>query len=63
MLKHASLKRRLLIGNQTSFMTKEFKVIYNRSRLRNKIAKNLENNIKTYPKIKGIDVSDSAKKL
>ena len=38
--KHAPVKKKFLMGNQTPFMTKEFrKDIYNRSRLRNKFCK------------------------
>ena len=38
--KHAPLKKKSLRGNQAPFMTKEVrKVIYNRSRLRNKFCK------------------------
>ena len=40
--KHAPLKKKIVRGNQTLFMTKEFqKVIYTRSRLKNKMNKNL----------------------
>ena len=46
--KHAPLKKGLLRGNQTPFITKEFrKAIYNRSRLRNKTT---EENEKLYKK-------------
>ena len=39
--KHAPLKRKIMRGNLTPFMTKEFqKAIYTRSRLKNKMNKN-----------------------
>ena len=39
--KHASLKKKIVRGNQAPFMTKEFqKAIYSRSRLKNKMNKN-----------------------
>ena len=57
--KHAPFKKKIVRGNQVSFMTKEFqKAIYTRSRLKNKMNKNpTEKNVTAYKRQRNLCVS------